>query len=240
MNLLQVRQQFRILSGRYDLVDDLGADLGANFFINEGRKFLDRMDETKNSFGSRYKLLSVGQFSTSVEQCRAIQEVWIATSSGRWQLEKKDLQDLMTGYLSGYPSSRAQGTPLYYAPCITRYIPENATFNNFGAFIGFVENPAGNSHDYNSILLNVPVNLASMLDVRGLYYSMELVNDTDKNYWSECHPSLLIASAMRYIEVFNRNTQGVNDWNNAISTDIKQLGMDFVEQQIAEVAEMEG
>jgi hypothetical protein len=47
-------------------------------------------------------------------------------------------------------------------------------------------------------------------------------------------------SAMRYIEVFNRNTQGVKDWESAMSTDIKQLGMDFIEQQIAEVTEMEG
>jgi len=240
MNLLQIRQQFRTLSGRFDLVNIDGSDNGANFFINEGRKFLDRKDDTKNSFASRYKVLNTGRFSASVEQCRAIQEVWMATTAGRWQLEKKSLQDLMTGYLSGFPTGRTNGTPLYYAPCIVRYIPEGAIPSDIGAFIGFVENPAGNSSDFNSILLNVPVDRQSMLDIRGLYYSKELVADTDVNYWSECNPSLLLMSAMRYIEVFNRNTQGVKDWESAMSTDIKQLGMDFIEQQIAEVTEMEG
>jgi hypothetical protein len=198
------------------------------------------MDETSKSYASKFKLLKKGNFSVVIEQCRAIKEVWLATVEGRWQLEKVNLQDLIAGYLTGLPSSRTNGTPAYYAPCLTRHIPENGTVADLGAFIGFVETPAGNALDYNAILLNVPVDQQTMIDVRGLYYSMELVEDTDKNYWSECHPSLLIMAAQRYIEVFNRNTQGVNDWNNAIATEMKQLGMDLVEQQIAEVSQMEG
>ncbi len=240
MNLLQIRTQFRTLSGRFDLVSDLFANTGADFFINEGRKFLDRLDETQKSWASRYKLLNVGSFSVSVEQCRAIKEVWIATTEGRWQLEKKSIQDLISGYLTGLPSSRTNGTPLYYSPCISRHIPEDAIVTDLGAFIGFVETPAGNAYDYNTILINVPVDQQSMIDVRGLYYSMELVEDTDKNYWSEVHPGLLMKAALREIEVFNRNTQGVKDWEYAIGTEMKQLGMDLVEQLIAEVSEMEG
>jgi hypothetical protein len=240
MNLLQIRTQFRKLSGRFDLVDSTFADTGADFFINEGRKYLDRMDETQKSWASRFKLLNVGNFSVSVEQCRAIKEVWLATTEGRWQLVKKNLQDLIAGYLSGLPSSRTNGTPLYYSPCLTRHIPENIAVSDLGAFIGFVETPAGNANDYNTILLNAPVDKQSMIDVRGLYYSMELIDDTDKNYWSDIHPGLLIKAAMREIEIFNRNTQGVKDWEYAIDTEMKQLGMDLVEQLISEVSEMEG
>ena len=47
-------------------------------------------------------------------------------------------------------------------------------------------------------------------------------------------------AAMREIEVVNRNTQGVNDWERAIGTDMKALGSDLVEELIGECSEMEG
>ena len=241
MNLLQFRQKFRELSGRFDLVNEDGSDNGADFFINEGRKFLDRLDETQKSWASYFRILNVGSFSASFPYCRALKEVWIAdTTNGRWQLEKKPLQDLISGYLTGLPSSRTSGTPLYYAPCLTRYIPEDALAGDIGAFAGFIEVPAGDALEYNSVLLNVPVENQSMLDIRGLFYSMELVDDDDANYWSTVHPMLLYMSAARQMEIVNRNTQGVRDWTNAIVTEMQQLGMDLVEELVAEVDQMEG
>ena len=236
MNLLQIRTKFRELSGRHDLVNSDYSDNGADFFINAGRMFLDRIYETQKSWASHFKILENGRFSLSFPHCRAIKEVWLAdTNDGRWQLEKKDLQDLVSGYLTDVPSSRSQGAPLYYSPCITRYIPEDATITDVGAFLGFVEVPAGNAHSYNSILLSAPVLYQTMVDIRGLFYSMELVNDTDENYWSSVHPMLLYMAAMRYIEVSNRNTQGVKDWETSIYHDMQQLGFDLVEELISEV-----
>jgi hypothetical protein len=241
MNLLQIRTKFRELSGRFDLVNEDFSDNGADFFINEGRKFLDRLDETQKSWASCFKILSPNHFSISFPHCRAIKEVWIAdVVNGRWQLYKKDLQDLIAGYLTGLPSSRTAGSALYYSPCITRYIPEDATVEDIEAFVGYVEVPSGSAHEYNSILLNVPVQYQSMLDIRGLFYSMELVDDTDENYWSSIHPMLLYMSAMRQVEIVNRNTQGVNDWTSAIASEMAQIGMDLVEEHIAEVDQMEG
>jgi hypothetical protein len=172
--------------------------------------------------------------------CRAIKEVWAATSTERWQLEKVSLQDLIAGYLTGLPSSRTSGTPEYFSPCITRYVPENVSASSFEAFMGFVDIPSGNAHEYNGIILNVPTSAKLSVEIKGLFYSAALVNDTDKNYWSEVHPLQLIMATMRQIEVINRNTQGVQDWDNAISTDNKTLGMDLVEELIAEVDQMEG
>ena len=240
MNLLQVRTLFRKLSGRFDLVNEDFSDNGADFFINEGRKFLDRLDETQKSWASAFKLLDTNRFSVSFPYCRAIKEVWASSTSARWQLKKKRLQDLIEGYLTGLPSSRTSGTPLYYSPCITRYSPEDSTIEDLESFIGFVEVPSGNAHEFNSIMVNVPTSEKLTITINGLFYSMELVNDTDKNYWSEVHPLLLYTSAMRYVEVTNRNTQGVNDWTASILTDMKQLGMDLVEELISEVDQMGG
>ena len=239
MNLLQMRTKFRSLSGRFDLVNEDFSDNGADFFINEGRKFLDRLDETQKSWASVYRFIEINGSSAVFPYCRAIKEVWVANASdGRWQLEKKNLQDLIEGYLTGLPSSRTSGDPLYYSPCITRYIPEDADVTDLEAFIGYVENPTGNAHEYNAILLNAPTNEKLMADIRGLFYSMELVDDADKNYWSAVHPMLLYMASMRYIEVANRNTQGVKDWEASIFYDMKQLGMDLVEEEIAGVSQI--
>lgn len=238
MNLLQIRQQFRSMSGRFDLVEEDGSNNGADFYINSGSKFLDRLSENQKSWASCFRFIEAGRFSTQFPYCRAIKEVWAATSDKRWQLEKKSLQDLTAAYLTGLPSSRGTGQPRYYSPTITRYIPEDATADTFEAFAGFVDIPAGTAHEYNCIVLSVPVDQKMMFEIKGLFYSMELVEDTDENYWSVSHSLLLTMAAMRYLEVVNRNTQGVNDWDNAIRIETEQLGYDLVEELIAEADEM--
>lgn len=240
MNLLQMRTLFLRLSGRTDLVNQDFTDNGANFYLNEGRKFLDRLDETQKSWASMYRFVEIGGFTAVFPFCRAIKEVWASTTTARWQLEKKNLQDMIAGYLAGTPSSRSVGTPLFYSPIITRYIPEDAIVTDIEAFVGFVEIPSGNASAFNGIILNVPVSEKTGLDIRGLFYSMELTEDTDENYWSAVHPQLLYMAAMRYAEINNRNTQGKQDWERSILDDMKQLGMDLVEEIISEVTQIKG
>ena len=241
MNLLQIRKKFRDLSGRHDLVNEDGSDRGADFFLNEGRKFLDRLDETQKSWASYYVLAAVDSFIIRFPYCRAVKEVWIATDpEGRWQLEKKSLQDLTAGYLSGMLATRNNGTPLYYAPGITRYIPGNIPIADMGDLNGFVEVPSDNNYEYNCILLNVPTEKQLLVDVRGLFYSDELVNDTDENYWSAVHPMMLYMSAMRQMEIIQRNPTGVANWTTSIAQEMQQLGKDLVDEIVAGVSQMEG
>ena len=241
MNLLQIRTKFRELSGRFDLVNDDYSDNGADFFINEGRKFLDRLDETQKSWASAFRFIDIDEFSVHSFQCRAIKEVWAASITSRWQLEKKNLQDLIAGYLTSSSSERSTGTPYYYSPTITRYAPGDATADDidFESFVEWVDIPSGNSQEYNAILLNTPVDEKLVIEIKGLFYSTELLLDTDVNYWSVTHPMLLCMAAMRQVEIINRNTQGVNDWTNVISSDMRSIGMDLVEELIAEVSQIE-
>ena len=239
MNLLEIRTKFREISGRYDLVNDDYSDNGADFYINEGRKFLDKLDETQKSWASQFRFVQIGQYSASVQYCRAIKEVWAMTTSARWQLEKVDLQDMIAGYMTGLPSARNTGSPLYYTPTITRYNPSDALPEDIQSFIGWVEISSGKVEEYNTILINVPTSELLSLEIKGLFYSPKLVEDTDTNHWSVNHPMLLIRAAMRELEINNRNTQGANDWTNAITTDMKLLGMDLVEELIAGVSQIE-
>jgi len=238
MNFLQVLLKFRELSGRFDLVSDVGVDTGAGFFINEGRKFLDRLDENQKSWGTSFRFLDIGFYSVQFPYCRAIKEVWAATTTQRWQLEKKNIQDLINGYMLDNPSSRTPGPPQYYSPCITRAIPENQPMNSFESFLGWIDVPLGNAHEYNAILVNTPTDEKLTILINGLFYSAELINPTDENYWSVAHPMLLYMAAMRQVEVTNRNTQGVKDWEASIASDTKTLGYDLVEENIAEADEM--
>lgn len=240
MNLLQLRTKFREISGRFDLVNADFSDNGANFYINEARKFLDRLDETQKSWASCFRFVNISGYSASIPHCRAIKEVWAATTTERWQLEKMNLQDLIASYLTEMPGERGTGSPEYYSPTITRFVPEYPTIAEFESFIGWVDIPTGGAELYNTVLLDIPVSEKIVLEIKGLFYSGELTLDTSINYWSEAHPLLLIMATMRYLEVVNRNTQGVNDWTNAIATEMKQLGMDLVEELIAEVTQMEG
>jgi hypothetical protein len=238
MNLLEFREKFREVSGRFDLVNDDFTDNGADFYINEGRKFLDRLDETQKSWAVAYRFMEIDGFAVHFQDCRAIKEVWAATTSARWQLEKKDLPDLIAGYMTTLPSGMTSGTPLYYSPAITRFIPENLSAEDFESFLGYVDVSAGNAYGFNSILIMAPTDEKLSIEVKGLFYSHPLTEETDENYWTVSNPMLLIMSTMRQIEVINRNTQGVNDWSNSIAIEAKQLGMDMVEEMISEVSQI--
>jgi len=242
MNFLQARQLFRSVSGRHDLVNADGTDNGGGFYLNEGRKHLDRhlFGANRKTPAICYRFCDVGSFAVQVPQCRAVKEVWVATTEERWQLEKKLLQDLKAAYMTELPSEIDTGDPLYYSPGIPRYIPEDAAPGDLEAFLGYVDVPAGDYYDITNIIIMPPPSEKVMVEIVGLFYSMELVNDTDKNYWSENHPLTLVMAAQRYIEVVNRNSQGVKDWDASIATEITQLDMDLVEELIAEVDQMEG
>ena len=51
MNLKEIREQFVKRSGRYDLVSSTTnwTDNGADFFIRNGQKLLDRLEHTQGS-----------------------------------------------------------------------------------------------------------------------------------------------------------------------------------------------
>ncbi len=240
MNLLAFREKFRAASGRFELVNEDFTDNGADFFINEGSRYLDRMEDVQKSFASHFRFIDIGGFSASFPHCRSLQEVWIHTSTGRWQLEKMDYADLIANYLSGLPSSRSSGKPSFYSPTITRYIPSDIDTLDFEAYAGFVDIPAIGRSEYNSIILNSPIDEKMSVELKGLFYSHELSADEHSNYWTDVHPMLLIMSTMRQLEIINRNTQGVNDWTRSIVDQMKQLGMDLVAEIVSGVDQMVG
>jgi hypothetical protein len=235
MNLLDIRKHFRTLSGRYDLVDD-DVSGTVNFLINEGCRYLDRITEHQKTWGSHFVSLATNAFSVSIPYCRAIKEVWISSTTERWQLEKMNLQDLIAGYLSSAPDS---GAPLYYSPVITRKIPEDADLTAFASYMTYLDTRVNLDHDHNGIVVLPPTNMTLLIEVRGFFYSKELVVDTDVNYWTTVHPLTLLKAALRELDIFNQNQGKTKLWTEAIASEVDQINKDLVSEIISEVDSME-
>jgi len=244
MNLLQIRTQFIKLSGRNDLVVDVTnyVDNGANYYINAGQRFLDRKYRFPKDVGIYPSVVAIGGWNVIFPFCRAIKEVWVAdVESGRRQLKKKSWQDFLSVYTEPF-NTLERGSTLYYTPSILRSIPESdrATASTTSAIVGYMPTMSGPHYAYNGILIGPPTDVQLHLEIHGLFYSPELTSDTEESYWSVNHPETLIRAALYELEVDYRNTQGANDWMGAIETHAIGIDQDVVEEDIAEVDQMEG
>ena len=234
MNLNQVRKRFRDLSGRYDLVNDDSSDT-VDFLINSACEFLDRMSEVQKSYAVHYKYLMTGGWNLQVPYCRAVKEVWIASRDYRWQLEKKSLQDLLAGLMDEKTTSLEQGDPLYYSPILTRTVEKPPTGIN-----NFVDTIVSQGHHFNAVLILPPPSQRLLVEIKGLFNSETLIADKDENFWTAVHPGLLLKAALHELEIFNQNQSKVEAWEKAITIELDGINKDKVEEDIAEISEMEG
>jgi len=88
------------------------------------------------------------------------------------------------------------------------------------------------------LYFNSPFESEVTLFVEGLFLDSLLV-DTDESYWSIRSPMLLLAQAGWFLEVTYRNTNGMNDWKNAIFQLKEALEAEFSELTTREVDQME-
>lgn len=240
MNLLAIRKLFLNLSGRYDLVNPDGSDNGATFFINEASKWLDRTIEVSKSTASYMAILSPGTWAVRVPFVRAIKEVWVTTASGKVQLEKKRMEDLLAWFYRMVPGEWSNGVPRFYSPTISRYIPENvspATLTTFAQYIGVMTNI---DYDYDAFIISRPVAENTLFEVFGLFYSRLLEADEDENYWSRNSPMLLVQTTIRQTCLTNGNKPLLDSIDRGIDGDLTRLDKDIVEQEISEIDQMEG
>ena len=243
MNLLDVRKEFVRKSGRYDLVVDTTnwVDNGADFYINSGQRFLDRLDTIPKSVGRHFTKVTSGREYVTFPYCRAIKSCWVMDSDGRTKLTKKDMAEIRQVYADPVGSIDT-GTPLFYAPAVLRVIPESdrLSIDDLNAMIDYADVMFDQHYAYNGVIFMPPVDGTYIIEVWGLFYSPELTSDTSESFWSVVHPEILLMAAMHQMEIMYRNTEGAKDWLNAINNEVVGLGKDFVEEGIAEVDQMEG
>jgi hypothetical protein len=240
VDLKDIRGKFAQLSGRWDLVSSLTTpwtDNGANFLINEGSKFLDRMYGTPKEWGRVFETCAAGVWYVTFSRCRAIKKVWVASSSEeeRWELEEKDL-DYMRSQYTDLISEVTRNDPEFYATAMLRGI-DTTDKDADGEFFDYV---LADSDEISGVLIYPPPDTSITVEVWGKFYSDELTVDADENYWTKVHPGTLIKAAMYEAEVFNRNSQGQRDLLAGIEADVIGIDKDVVEEQIANTTKMRG
>lgn len=237
MNLLEVRTLFARHSGRYDLVNADNSDNGADFFINAGQDWLDRKFRFPKDEGRVIKVLSDGKSFVQIQRARAITEIFAYTSTARTLLTRADRRELEVYYSTPYDLLE-RGTPLYWAPAVMRGV-DRVPANGVTGFESDIVTIDGNN-DIVGLLILPPPSEEIRLDIRGLFYSTKLEMDGDESYWSQVSPNILLMAALRQVEVFHRNTEGVKDWTNAVLDELMDLDKDVVDQDIVDINQMEG
>lgn len=240
MTLSEVVDMFVEASGRVDLIE---ADvvMNATFFINQGCRELDRRLYGGKT-NARYTTdLSEKQILVPAPNCRAITDVWLYDSTSKKRLIKADNVNSMRRFYSNPSSSIIPSVPAVYFPVSARPYPgavEATDYNQAWAFDDIIEE----AHEgFNALILAPPPqNDGFTLQIDGVFYSDELKEATDYNWWTVNHPLLVVQAALFKLEEMYRNTEGANDWDNAISKTMLQLNADWIEEEIVDINQMEG
>lgn len=221
MPLSTIRRLFVEATGRDDLVVDTNSyvDNGANHFIQAGNRLLDDMQLLLVPQDTYRIDIQLGDWYISVANLRYADIVWATkVSTGvRTKLTKKSSDWLRENY-NADPANVTNGCPVYWAQAcahiplqqdLTLIPPPSADFSADYADVEFQQ------VSQRRIIIMPPADDDYTITIQGGFYGL-LIDDTDKTYWSETRPELLVLAAQCSLEMFYRNTQGVNDMLNSI------------------------
>ena len=227
--LLEIRQKFIELSGRRDLAttdtEPFDEDAGADWFINNGSRWLDLHQEHLNSTQEFQEGLAIGEWYLDMEALRVPKAVWTRTALGVLVKLKNRSFDWM---LANYPElgSTTPGTPAYWSSFIAHRAPEQ---------VG-----SGLEMNLRRVAIMPPTDSVLTMVVYGRFFQLQLSDNDDENFWSSEHPDLLVLAALMSLEGFYRNTQGVADYRNMIEDILIVVDKDTAEASDQEPHRMEG
>lgn len=251
MNLKEIRREFVRLSGRHDLVVDYAAgnyaDNGANFIINMGQKLLDTFPN--RSFWMRHQVdISPGQNQISIPNVRSIKGVWLAGPDGRTMLQKTTMEKIKAVGVNSYLGN----SPAWWAINVGRLSPlqQNLTegpsapytdvFTYDADDLIFSDSPDAPGYSKTAIIIMPSPAVKSTLVVYGRFSHPDLVDDADRNYWTDVHPHGLILASLWALEVTMRNTEGASDWMNAIRIYFNEVEPDVVDEEVSGIVQIPG
>ena len=247
-DLVGIRELFVSLSGRLDLVLDTTdyADNGADYYIKAGQRELDREAfQTMDSYAIKYKNLSANSFVVEIPNVRAVKTIFFIDSGGDIKELEPKYYDWLRGEYGSLYSSLDSGDPTYWTPINLRHSPdvdslESGEETGILAILGSFDIVSSNYINYDGALILPAPETAGLLEIHGLFYSDELSEDTDTNYWSAKEPDILVMAAMRELERSYRNNTGVKEWSGHISKKLSGIDMDMVEYQTSFTSKMNG
>ena len=231
MNLLGIRKEFVLLSGRYDLVSSLvrpdtpdhasndWTDRGANKFIQAGGKLLDRLGETRKVYREISVDLATGAYTLHLpSRVRKVEGVALLDTSENTManLAKKSIRWMRWYYGSDDASisSIDRGTPSFYAHGFE--VISSGTVTSEVLKKVTVAPPA-----------DAPYTLKFECEVES-----SLGNDTSVSWWSERMPMTLVNAAQAELErLAYRNETGFRSKLAEVRLDVDLVDADYVEEE---------
>lgn len=225
--ITEARASLREKSGRFDLTA-----LQLNDYLNRGQRFLDEITEFKKA-PARYQVtIMAGQvIATFPVDLRVVQHVWCADTEDRWPLQKAGDQWIRQTFAVPQ-ASLERDKPIYY-------VPDPLTYKNASGIYLYDAVEFDDSLTLSGIMVLPPPDGTYYVEVEGRFYSPTLT-DLQSSWWLTNKDSLLVQAALRELETDYRNTQGIKDWEAAMSPSLKGIQDDLAEEEWQDIDQMEG
>lgn len=248
MNLLGVRRMFIEASGRYDLVndppvdDDAGckSDNGADLYINAGQRILDTMQETPDTFRSKFLDTSAGTTDVTVTDNRTIEDIWRKDDSDTAKVRLTFMK--MDEMREEYPEDEDeldQGAPSVYT-VMSKYLPSaprtQASDFTYDYQDIYFQPEAANKRVY----FLPPADGVYTIEVFGKWFSDTLRNNEDTSWWTVNNWLALVQASSVAIEMLYRNSTGLQDAMNALGILLRGIDRDIVRQETVHTKRMKG
>jgi len=230
MNLITIRKLFRDMSGRYDLVnDDLSnndeLNGGADVFINEGSRWLDRRTIIERSWITHPQWVTQGTWVVQFPTARSVQQVRVDDV----QVARVSLAELMTT-INQRRGELSEGIPVSYALVATKPLATPVNVSDYQEFFSTLELTPDTLEEANTVIFSSMVpTVGAMVTVVAKFYQRALVQDDDVNHWSRTHPVLLVNSAVRQSHIASGNKALLDIINQEIDKDLAAMSADRVE-----------
>lgn len=245
LNLKQMRQLFRQLSGRYDLVTADYADNGFDFLANAAIRMLDRMPTPLNWKRRHYVNLAIGQYKVTVSNCKAVSNVFISDEDNSFALNRKDLDYMRENYpdifvdsvsssntFGDYSITTQVGTPCIFALGVEGLSPQLNDESSMDFYYGAKDATRGSYYGNRVILIAPAPETAMTLGIEGYFRSKHLQADTDKNFWTVVAPEILLKAINYQIEsLYHQNDTRTRAWMQDLMQEINSFSYDFTLDQ---------
>ena len=230
MNLLQIRELFREVSGRWELVNNDLSDAGADHYINEAIRWLDRRADVNRAWATIPLWVPQGSWVVQFPTARSIRNV-------RYEhlpvciIKPVD----MFGYLNRFEGRLPTAIPSACSILVTAQAEEGTlpkTTENFKEFFSSIE-ISNATDEVNTVIFDAHVpNEDAMISLVGMFYQQPLIEDTDTNFWSRNHSMLLVNAAVRQVHVASGNKALLDILNEEMQADFTAFEFDRIEESL--------